>query len=103
MPQSHLTTDAPFSEAELLVRRSDEHLAQFDVQRIADALVRETKLTPEIAHHISLEVKAQIQRLNIQALTAPLIRGLVDAKLLERGLMAAHQPITNVSHARYQS
>lgn len=95
MPQSHLTTEAPLSEAELLVRRSDEQLAQFDVQRITDALVRETKLTPEIAHHISLEVQAQIQRLNIQALTAPLIRGLVDAKLLERGLMAAHR-----SHAR---
>ncbi len=95
MPQSHLPTDALLSEADWLVRRSDEHLAQFDVQRIADALVRETKLTPEIAHHISLEVQAQIQRLNIQALTAPLIRGLVDAKLLERGLMAAHR-----SHAR---
>ena len=91
MPQSHLTSDALISEADLLVRRSDEHLAQFDVQRIADALVRETRLTPEIAQHISLEVKAQIQRLNIQALTAPLIRGLVDAKLLERGLMAAHR------------
>ncbi len=91
MSQSHLTTDALLSEADLLVRRSDEHLAQFDVQRIADALVRETRLTPEIAQHISLEVKAQIQRLNIQALTAPLIRGLVDAKLLERGLMAAHR------------
>ncbi|MFN7927147.1 MAG: anaerobic ribonucleoside-triphosphate reductase [Blastocatellia bacterium] len=79
------------SEAELLVRRSDEHLAQFDVQRIAEALVRETRLAPEIAQQISLEVSAQIQRLNIQALTAPLIRGLVDAKLIEHGLLAAHR------------
>ncbi|HEX4946579.1 MAG TPA: anaerobic ribonucleoside-triphosphate reductase, partial [Blastocatellia bacterium] len=89
------TIEPSLSEAELLVRRSDEHLAQFDVQRIADALVRETKLTPDIAQQISLEVKAQIQRLNIQALTAPLIRGLVDAKLLEHGLIAAHR-----SHSR---
>jgi ribonucleoside-triphosphate reductase len=95
MPQTHLPTDLALSETELLVRRSDEHLAQFDVQRIADALVRETKITPEIAHQIGLEIKAQIQRLNIHALTAPLIRGLVDAKLLERGLIAAHR-----SHAR---
>ncbi|MBL8204653.1 MAG: hypothetical protein JNM09_10525 [Blastocatellia bacterium] len=91
MSQSHPSSEITLSETDLLVRRSDEHLAQFDVQRIAEALVRETKLTPEIAHQIALEIKAQIQRLNIQALTAPLIRGLVDAKLLERGLMAAHR------------
>ena len=91
MSQSHLTSDLLLSEAELLVRRSDENLARFDVQRIADALVRETKLPSETAHQISLEVKAQIQRLNIQSLTAPLIRGLVDARLLERGLIAAHR------------
>lgn len=83
--------ESDLSEAELLVRGSDEHLAQFDVQRIADALVRETRLTPEIAQQLALEVKAQIHRLNIQALTAPLIRGLVDAKLIEHGLLAAHR------------
>ncbi len=91
MPQTNFSIDPDLIEAELLVRRSDEHLAQFDVHRIADALVRETRLTPEIAQQIALEVQAQIQRLNIQALTAPLIRGLVDAKLLERGLSAAHR------------
>jgi ribonucleoside-triphosphate reductase len=95
MPQNHHSPESEWTEADWLVRRSDEHLAQFDVQRIADALVRESKITPEIAHLISLEVKAQIQRLGIQELTAPLIRGLVDAKLLERGLMAAHR-----AHAR---
>lgn len=87
------STESPLkaTESELLVRRSDELLAQFDAQRIAEALVRETKLTPEIAAQISLEVKTQIQNLGIQVLTAPLIRGLVDAKLLEHGLTAAHR------------
>ncbi|MBS1809761.1 MAG: anaerobic ribonucleoside-triphosphate reductase [Acidobacteria bacterium] len=91
MPQTNFSIDPELTEAELLVRRSDENLAQFDVQRIADALVRESKLAPDVAQQISLDVKAQIQRLNIQALTAPLIRGLVDAKLLERGLISAHR------------
>jgi ribonucleoside-triphosphate reductase (formate) len=99
MPQINHQLDPdqahPSAETDWLVRRSDEHLVQFDVQRIAEALVRETKLTPEIAHQIALEVQAQIQRLSIPTLTAPLIRGLVDAKLLERGLIAAHR-----SHAR---
>jgi ribonucleoside-triphosphate reductase (formate) len=84
------------SDAEsLVVRRSDENLAQFNVQVIAEALVREAKLTPEVAHQISLEVKEQIERSRIRSLTAPLIRGLVDAKLLEHGLIAAHH-----AHAR---
>jgi len=79
------------TEAELFVRRSDEDVARFDPQRISDALVRETKLSPEMAHQISLEVKEQIWRSGIQALTSSLIRGLVDAKLVEYGLTAAHR------------
>lgn len=84
------------AEAEpLYVRRSDENLAEFDVQFITEALVREARLSPDQAQQISLEVKAQIQRSGIKALTAPLIRGLVDAKLLEHGLAEAHH-----AHAR---
>src|SRR5262249_33179882 len=69
------------------VRQSDENVELFDPQRITDALVRETNLASETAHKIALEVKEQIGLSGIRALTAPLIRGLVDAKLLERGLM----------------
>jgi ribonucleoside-triphosphate reductase len=75
------------TETELFVRQSDENVARFDPQRITDALIRETKLSPEIANQIAGEVKEQIERSGIRALTAPLIRGLVDAKLLEYGLM----------------
>ncbi len=77
----------PLTESELFVRQSDEDVALFDPQRITDALVRETKLSPETAHQIALEVKEQIVRSGIRALTAPLIRGMVDARLLEHGLM----------------
>lgn len=76
-------------ETELLVRQSDEDVMRFDPQRITDALVRETRLAPEIAHQISLEVKDQIQRSGIRALTSALIRELVNAKLLEYGLVVA--------------
>src|SRR5262249_15044598 len=79
--------NSTLTESELLVRQSDENYAQFDPQRITDALVRETKLAPEIAQQIALEVKQQIEQSVVRALTAPLIRGLVDAKLLELGLM----------------
>ncbi|MGE0128592.1 MAG: anaerobic ribonucleoside-triphosphate reductase [Blastocatellales bacterium] len=77
----------PLTESELFVRQSDENVELFDPQRITNALVRETGLTPETASQIALEVKEQIGRSGIRALTAQLIRGLVDAKLLEHGLM----------------
>lgn len=79
------------TEAELLVRQSDESVVRFDPQRITDALVLETGLSPELATQISLEVKDQIERSGIRALTAPLIRGLVDARLLEYGLVAEYR------------
>lgn len=79
------------AESELLVRQSDENFARFDPQRITDALVRETGLAAEIAQQIAFEVKEQIERSGIRALTSPLIRGLVDAKLIEYGLMKEYR------------
>ncbi len=79
------------AESELLVRQSDGNYARFDPQRITDALVRETKLAPEIAQQIANEVRDQIERLGIRALTSPLIRGLVDAKLLEYRLISQYR------------
>jgi anaerobic ribonucleoside-triphosphate reductase len=79
------------TESELFVRQSDESVTLFDTQRITDALVRETGLGPELAEQISLEVKDQIERSGIRALTAPLIRGLVDARLLEYGLVPEYR------------
>jgi ribonucleoside-triphosphate reductase len=78
-------------ETELLVRQSDESVARFDPQRITSALVLETGLPLELATKISLEVEEQIERSGIRALTAPLIRGLVDARLLEYGLIAEYR------------
>jgi ribonucleoside-triphosphate reductase (formate) len=82
---------AEISEIELLVRQSDEDTALFDPARIADVLVRETRLAPDLAKQISFEVKDQIERCSIQSLTSSLIRELVDAKLLEYGLIGAHR------------
>ncbi len=89
--QANASTSSTVTEAELLVRRSDEFLTQFDAQRIAEALIRETNLPSDIATQISLSVRDQIKNLGLKTLTAPLIRGLVDAKLLEMGLAQAHR------------
>jgi len=72
--------------AALLVRTSADTLATWDRGRIVEALVRETSLAASTAEAIALEVEQQIAAAHIDALTAPLIRELVDAKLAEHGL-----------------
>jgi ribonucleoside-triphosphate reductase len=89
--ENELIPTTELAESGLLVRQSDENLARFDPRRISDALVRETGLDPETAHQIALEVKEQIEHSGIRALTSPIIRGLVDARLLERGLFAEYR------------
>ena len=78
-------------QSDLLVRQSDENVERFDPRRITDALVRETGLAPDVAQKIALEVRQQIERSGIKSLTAPLIRGLVDARLLEHGLITEYR------------
>ena len=70
----------------LLVRTSADTLAAWDRGRIVAALARETGLKEHTAEAIALEVEQQIAAARIDALTASLIRELVDAKLAEHGL-----------------
>lgn len=70
----------------LFVRTSDERLAGWDRERIVTALVRETKMAEGMARMIAIEVESQISRAGLTTLTTPLIRELVDAKLVEHGL-----------------
>ena len=83
-------------EPEVLVRRSDEDIALFDSQRIIDALVREADIDADLALQISHEVREMIQKLGFRTLSSSLIRGLVDAKLLELGLEDAYRSHTRL-------
>ena len=70
----------------LLVRTSKDTLAAWDRAKIVAALMRETGLRENTAEAIALEVEQQIAAARIDALTASLVRELVDAKLAEHGL-----------------
>jgi ribonucleoside-triphosphate reductase len=79
----------PFEETTdltLFVRSSGEDIARWDRRRIVDALIRETAIDAETAEAISKAVEKQIVASGISVLTAQLIRELVDAKLIERGM-----------------
>jgi ribonucleoside-triphosphate reductase len=94
-PDSITPEDSEAGEPEVLVRRSDEDMALFDSQQIVDALVREASVDRDLAQLISSQVRQFIQKFGVRTLSSSLIRGLVDAKLLELGLEDAHR-----AHAR---
>ncbi len=75
----------------LFVRTSGEEIARWNRQRIVDALMRETDIDRETAEAVSREVEKQIVASGIAVLTASLIREMVDAKLIERGLEQARK------------
>jgi ribonucleoside-triphosphate reductase len=75
----------------LFVRTSGEEIARWDRRRIVEALIRETGSEAAVAEEISREVERQIVASGIAVLTTSLIRELVDAKLVERGLEQARR------------
>ena len=70
----------------LFVRSSGDDIARWDRRRIVDALIRETGIDLQTAEIISKEVENQIVSSGISVLTSQLIRELVDARLIERGM-----------------
>ena len=70
----------------LFVRTSGEEIAPWNRQRIVDALLREADIDYLLAAEISKEVEKQIVASGIGLLTTALVRELVNARLIERGL-----------------
>jgi len=85
----------------LFVRSSGETMKGWDRSRIVEALKRETFVDGDTAEAISLEVEAIIKNADIQVVTAPLIRELVDAKLIEKGLESARKMHTRLGVPLY--
>ena len=93
--------DKETTDMTLFVRTSKEDFLGWDRQRIVDALVRETFIDIDTAEEISKEVEKQIIDSRIKVVTAPLIRELVDAKLIERGLEQARKMHTRLGVPLY--
>jgi ribonucleoside-triphosphate reductase len=85
----------------LFVRTSSEMLSDWNRQRIVDALLRETTIDRDSAEKISREVEEQILSSKISLVTAPLVRELVDAKLIEYGLEEARKMHTRLGVPLY--
>jgi anaerobic ribonucleoside-triphosphate reductase len=85
----------------LFVRTSSEAMDGWDRSRIVDALLRETFIDEGTAEDISLEVENDIKRSGIKVITAPLVREMVNAKLIERGLEGARRLHTRLGVPLY--
>jgi anaerobic ribonucleoside-triphosphate reductase len=86
-----MTTDSETTDLTLFVQTSGEEVARWNRRRIVEALIRETGIAEATAEEISREVEKQIVSSGISLLTTGLIRELVDAKLIERGLEQARR------------
>lgn len=87
----------------LFVRTSDEEIKKWDKSRIYDALKRETDISDDAAAIVSREVERMISKMEIEYITAPLIRELTNAKLVEYGLEAIRKQHTRLGVPIYDA
>jgi ribonucleoside-triphosphate reductase len=87
----------------LFVHTSDEAIDGWDRRKIVDALIREAAVERHLAETISLEVQKMIVDSGVSTVTAPLIRELVDAKLIERGMVEARKRHTRLGVPLYDA
>jgi anaerobic ribonucleoside-triphosphate reductase len=89
------------TDLNLFVRTSEETISDWDRSKIVDALVRETMVDRDTATSISRGVEELIMKSGIKVVTAPLIRELVNAKLIEKGLETARRMHTRLGMPIY--
>lgn len=87
----------------LFVRTSGDDMIAWDRERIIETLIREADVEVGVAEKISREVEDQIVLSGINVITAPLIRELVDAKLVEHGLEFARRKHTRLGVPLYDA
>ena len=69
----------------LFVRTSKQSMEEFNVDKITQSLIREGGMTLESAQRITEEAEGRLHKFQASYLTAPLIREIVNAVLLEHG------------------
>ena len=74
------------ASTQLKVRTSRDTIEAFDLSKIANTLIEETGASQETAFEIATEVWKELKKLNVEYLTAPMIREMVNTKLVEYGL-----------------
>ena len=85
-----------FKPKGLLVRTSKFTLEEFDVSKIANSLIRETKMPADLAQKVAKEAEKRLLKSKPKYLTAPLVREVVNAILIEKGLEDYRHKLTRL-------
>jgi ribonucleoside-triphosphate reductase (formate) len=87
------------------VRTSATTLDSFETARIVESLIKETRVDRSFAQTIAKEVEKELGRMRLNYVTAPLIREIVNVKLLEHGMESVRarytrlgMPVHDVKH-----
>ncbi|MGD0977527.1 MAG: anaerobic ribonucleoside-triphosphate reductase [Candidatus Bathyarchaeia archaeon] len=80
----------------ILIRASRSAIEEFDPNKIANALIKEAKMPPEQAQKVAKEAETQLLKSKTKYLTAPLVRELVNAILIEKGLEEYRNKLTRL-------
>jgi len=76
--------DRTYKRAKMLVRTSRFSIEEFDRNKITRSLITEANVPSDLAQKIARETEKRLQQFNTKYLTAPLIREVVNAILLEK-------------------
>jgi len=80
----------------MLVRTSHSTLEEFDANKIANSLIREAKMPAELAQKTAKEAEKRLLKSKTKYVTAPLIREVVNAILIEKGLEDYRHKLTRL-------
>jgi len=80
----------------MLVRASRFALEEFDANKIAGSLVREAKMSAELAQKVAKEAEKRLLKSKTKYMTAPLVREVVNAILIEKGLEEYRHRLTRL-------
>jgi anaerobic ribonucleoside-triphosphate reductase len=85
-----------FTPKGMLVRTSHFTLEEFDANKIANSLIKEAKVPPELAQKAAKEAEKRLLKSKTKYLTAALIREVVNGILVEKGFEDYRHKLTRV-------
>ncbi|NWF86775.1 ArsR family transcriptional regulator [Candidatus Bathyarchaeota archaeon] len=85
-----------FKPRGMLIRTSRFTLEEFDANKIANSLVKETKMPVDLAQKIAKEAEERLLKSKTKYLTAPLVREIVNSILIEKGLEEYRHKLTRL-------
>jgi len=91
-----------FKRKKMLVRTSRFALEEFDANKIANSLVKETKMPAELAQKVAKEAEKRLLKSKTKYLTAPLVREVANAILIEKGLEEYRHKLTRLGLPVYE-